>query len=192
MKFFINCKHWVIFSGAFVIPAILVLFGYYHFKFHLNISLFFYMIPLGIAVSQMFVYGWLWAVGGKLAKIVPADSSKDAAFKGLITVPFFMLVAFLVFWAIVPFAFPLSLPSSATLIYLFSTTAIFLQAFFILSFFYCFNFLANLMKRHDMMGEYVFFKEYIKEFILVELLPIGIWFIQPRITKMINEPQDWY
>jgi len=186
MKFLLDVKHWFIFLCAFIVPVLIELYGYYQLKVNTNLTFFFYIIPVGIAVMQIVVYGWLWVVGSKLEVVVPADSSKMAAYKGVIIVPFFTLVAFLVFWAIVPFLFSLKLPSSAEMLYLFMTGAVVIQCFFIISFLFCFYFLAIMLKQNEVM-DYVEFKESLKEFFLILFLPVGIWIIQPIVNKTLGK-----
>jgi len=187
MKFLLDVKHWFIFFCAFIVPALVILYGYYQVKVDVkNMTLWLYLIPIGIAIMQMVIYGWLWVVGSKLTDIVPVDSSKVAAYKGIIIVPFFTLVAILAFWVIIPFMFPLSKLSSADMMVLFTTGAVVIQGFFIISFLYCFYLLSILLKQNEVM-DYVDFKECFKEFFLILFLPVGIWFLQPVINKTLGK-----
>ena len=52
--------------------------------------------------------------------------------------------------------------------------------------FYCFYFAAKIIKTVELQKE-VGFKDFVGEFFLTWYFPIGVWFLQPKINKMIEE-----
>ncbi|OCX52831.1 hypothetical protein BEL04_00420 [Mucilaginibacter sp. PPCGB 2223] len=62
-----------------------------------------------------------------------------------------------------------------------------LHLFSIFCIFYCLYFVAKTLKTAEVQKE-VEFSDFAAEFFLIWFYPIGIWFIQPRINKLIQEP----
>jgi hypothetical protein len=142
------------------------------------------MIPIGIVVLQLVTYSWLWAIGTNFLHKIDFIKTNAGLFKTFIIIPIVALVLILVFWMFFTFRFSfLHIYSSVDIL----NTSLFsviipIQSVFVVSIMYCYYFVARTIKQYETKKKMTF-KEFYKEFILILLLPIGIWFLQPRINK---------
>ena len=54
---------------------------------------------------------------------------------------------------------------------------------------YCFYFTAKTIKTAELERK-VGFGDFVGEFLLLWFYPIGIWFLQPRVNKLIEKPTE--
>ena len=187
MKFFLYIKHWQIFTFIFLLPVLLFTGDFIYFKggsLNAYYSLF-YVMPLGIAISQATLYAWLWSVGTNLSQNVNKEELKSGLFKTLIILPVIILAIILIFWMFFTLRMHLFGKINSSTILISSLFVILpVQSFSSVSILYCFYYVANLLK-HNEVKKKVKFEDCFKEFILILLFPIGIWFLQPRINKLV-------
>ena len=127
-------------------------------------SVFWLSIFLGIPI-----YLWLWSIGTKLqTDKVKVNDMKLILFKISVIYPiaYFVFAIYYLFangWVVMPLHFAA----------MFSTL-------------YAMIFAAKTLKSAELKKD-AKISEYIGDFFLVWFFPIGIWILQPRIHKLINE-----
>ena len=181
MKILLAAKHWHIFLVSFLVPLLLIVCALWFGKY----SSWFYFVPLGIALSQVSLYSWLWAVGTNLSQFIEGKENNSFLFKALIIIPGSILILILTFCMFIAVKISLDVFSMANV---FMTSLFFIIPVlfvFQLSLLYCFFFVARLIKQYETKQKPKF-EEFFKEFILTLLLPIGIWFLQPKINRIIG------
>jgi len=186
MKYILYAKHWQIFLLAFLLPCLLISGGFFYFKIFSNLDVLFYMIPTGIVILQVSVYQWLWSVGTNLSKHVENEKVNASLFKTLIIIPVVILVLVLMFWLIL--SLKMSISGMYSLGGILISSLIFIlpiQCFFSIIAIYCFYFVARIIKQCETQQK-MEFENFFKEFVFVILLPIGIWFLQPKINEIIS------
>jgi len=188
MKFILHAKHWQIFLFVFLIPFSMIIGGYYYFKETFNMSFLLYMIALGIALAQISLYAWLWSVGSNLACNAESEKKRIGLFKALLSIPTVTLILIFVFGLVFPFLFDFGKPTNATVLLTFFGSIMFIvvpvQFVFVVSAVYCVFFVARTIKQCETKQKAVF-EDFYSEFILILFLPLGIWFLQPKINKLI-------
>lgn len=188
---FLNAKHWQIFLLIFIIPGIL----YAILMFNLfsealkpkqigleAFELFFNLFPVVIIFYSFILYGWYWSVvKGLTPKINSAIRPQlkwfnlSLLFPAIYTTVLAILIGF-IFPSIVGFA------ATSLSIILILIPIHFLA---IAGIFYCMYVVAKVIKMAELQRE-VNFGDFIGEFACIWILPIGIWFLQPKINELYN------
>jgi hypothetical protein len=187
MDRFLKAKHWQIFMVTFGIPLILELIL---IPFIIVSNDFRSMNILFPIITLFFVggfFGWFWSIGTGLQYKVPEGvKMKVKKFKTFLLIPLIYMVVILGFMG---FSFGGAMESGQeprggqiggiigliVLLHLFSMFCIF----------YCLYFVAKTFKTVELQRE-VTFSDFAGEFFLIWFFPIGIWIIQPKINKMIE------
>ena len=180
MDWFLRARHWQIFLLIFLVPVAIVLAGLIMVSHQLSTGILFYAIPVAIALSQVSYYGWMWAVGSKL---MPANGARVRLFRLFVFIPIVLIVLILVFWLSGATMFSLGSYSVVSVLYGSLLVVLPLQMANVLTMLYCFMFVARVIKEAG-SGRGAAFEDYFREFVLVALLPLGIWFLQPRVNKL--------
>ncbi len=147
--------------------------------------------PIVILVFVLVFLYWFWAVGiglnNKLSKKLKLHTSKFKLFLILIATYFITILAGISLF-INKWGNNIDINAYASN----RTISIMLALFFLLSMFimfclfFSFYFVAKILRTTELQ-EKVNFGDYAGEFLLIGLLfPIGIWFIQPRINRLVN------
>jgi len=192
MDIFLKAKHWQLFILNFAIPFALYMVGMlitiglaisHQFDdptFGFRMLPFFIIIGLISAIVQ---YGWTWSAGILLNKRLPEELKlntfffKICFFYPIVYVPALLIIIMTVIYPGIEF-FPLSL----LLLIPFHLFAIFCS-------FYCYYFVAKVIKTNE-IGGVAYVSDYIGEIFMIWFFFIGIWFLQPKINKMISEPDN--
>jgi len=129
-------------------------------------------------------FGWFWAVGVGLNKVIPLELK--------LNVKRFKLAFLLVMIAIFGWVyFMWSLMRSVTLVsqnnYNPAITGLMIPFMFLLIFavFYIYYFVAKTLRTAELQRS-INVGDYIGEFFLIYFFPIGIWFLQPKINKLVD------
>lgn len=120
-------------------------------------------------IFSFLIFFWLWDIGTKLTKELPENVKMNVKlFKFIMLYPLLYLV----------FAF----------FYLIIEHDVFLPLHFMAmgAFLYCMLFAAKAIKSIEMEKESSI-SDYMGDFFLIWFYPIGIWYLQPRIHKIINK-----
>ncbi len=189
----LKAKHWQLFLLIFGIPMI--------FQFILMGSMisgissgnnsnpelmfnYFKIFPLIMILFMGVFFGWFYSIGVGLDRKIPDELKlKVGRFKIFLLIP----VIYILFFSIIivtmmngmritggepnPAIFGLIVP-----LHLFSMFCIF----------YCLYFVSKTIKTAELQRK-VEFGDFAGEFFLIWFYPIGIWFIQPKINRMIEE-----
>lgn len=194
---FLKAKHWQLFLLTFGIPM-----GFQFIMMGSMISnigtstnsdptiMFNYMklFPIIMLVFMGIFFGWFWSVAIGLQSKVPENvKMKIKKFKVFFFIPMIYILLITLFMlismnglmtngtepggAIIGFLFAIIVP-----LHLFSMFCIFYSLYFV----------AKTFKTVELQRE-VSFSDFVGEFFLIWFFPIGIWFIQPKINKMIEK-----
>ncbi|MDQ6478131.1 hypothetical protein [Dyadobacter sp. LHD-138] len=185
MKLFLQLKHWQLFGLIFGFP---VVFQFFSTDIFINNTgsplLIGFSSALMIVVSIVY-FGWFYTLGTWLHKRLPAQVKLNLnRFKFCIFFPIgYMLVIFVAIGGAVTHVLPAAQFGFGVFmvilpVHLFAMTCIL----------YCFRFNAKALKSVEWM-EPVKFADYAGEFFLIWFFPLGGWFIQPRINKLLEDSQ---
>lgn len=157
------------FSCLFIQPDLIV----YYFQF------WFFLFAIGIINS----FAWVWAATIFIEKKIPsAIRPNDKMFKIC-----FWLPASYILWFVCFMLYSLSIQKVASRYPQLELKIIIVMAILsVCCIIYGLLFTAKIIKTAELQRNLKFY-EYINEFILMILLPIGLWFIQPRLNKIITD-----
>lgn len=170
----LNLKSWQIFGLIVIIPFLLILLGGILSK-TTEIITFSTIAILGATLTLMVTYyGWIFCAGVKLNKQVLSENKLNLSlFKSL------FILALILFIVINPIIKKTFVDDGLII-----TRINGLLAF--ISFLYCIYFvtksLRNIEKERNIKSGNIFL-----DFILIWILPIGIWTIQPRISRIFAD-----
>ena len=177
MKTFLQLKHWHVFfliSGipiVFLIIAKVILITSDNQTTRMTLN---YIPFINIIFTTAF-FGWLYIIATALHSKLP-DSVKMnlTRYKIFFFLPLF---SFLWFLCVEIASYGQLFPPGTVLIilplYLFSISCLFYNLFFV----------SKTLKSVELQRQ-VTFRDYARDFFLLCLFPIGVWFIQSRINKM--------
>ena len=195
MNLFLRAKHWQIFLLTFGIPFV--------FQIFMMVSIFssiardhdpaaflnyFRFFPLIMILFTGSLLGWQYSVAVGLQKFVPADvKMKVTKFK----IFFFIPVTYLcLIMAFVTYLFTGHIPtrSGPPDPIFFSVFAIIfpIHLFSMFCLFYCLYFVAKTYKTVELQRA-VIFSDFVGEFFMTWFIFVGIWIMQPKINKMVEE-----
>lgn len=130
------------------------------------------VLVLPTLLMGVLFFGWLWSVSSACFKALPAElkSSPRPMQAGLIYAILYLVFSGLFFFG------PGEQPSGyVILMHLLAMTAIF----------YSLGFTAKQLVKLE-QGKYVSFFSYSGSFFLFWFFPIGVWFIQPKVNKLLG------
>ena len=198
---FLKAKHWQLFLLTFALPLFFyfLIMGFMVFDLvnqtipdpttMLNYMKYF---PLIMMLSMAVTFGWIWSVTIGLQNKVPENVTiKTTKFKIFFFISLAYTLLFLIFFNItinelialdfesdfepdfgfIPGLFLLMFP---------------LHLFAIFCIFYTYYLMAKTYKTVELQRN-VTFDDFVGEFFLIMFYPIGVWFIQPKINKMIDK-----
>ncbi|MEE4256076.1 MAG: hypothetical protein V2I47_03480 [Bacteroidales bacterium] len=191
MELFLKAKHWQLFLFNFAIPFFLFLLG---IVFMIGVAASrqfndpdfpFLMIPFFVGIGLLasaVQYLWTWAAGINLNKRLPEELRLNTTlFKVCFFYPIFFALFFILLFLISIYPEP-----GFKLIYL---LLIPFHLFSVFCSFYCYYFVARVIKTNE-MDRYTSISDYIAEIFMVWFFFIGIWFLQPKINKIISESDN--
>jgi len=188
----LRAKHWQLFMIVFVIPMVFYvgIMGLMIANIandtpdpSIIISYFPFFLLLMIFTGSV-QFGWFWAVGVGLNKVIPPELKLNVKRFKLA----FLLVVIAIFgWVY----FMWSLMRSVTLVsqnnYNPAITGLMIPCMFLLivAVFYIYYFVAKTLRTAELKRA-INVGDYIGEFFLIYFFPIGIWFLQPKINKLVD------
>jgi hypothetical protein len=187
MKIFLKAKHWQIFLVTIGLPILIEIITMPFIILGNNPMLLMSIMPLMMLFFMGGFFGWLWAVANGLQYKVPGEiKMKVKKFKIFFFIP---LVYFILIFGFMSFEFQGFMTNesepSVSLIGLLIGIIIPLHLFSMFCIFYSLYFTAKTFKTVELQRE-VTFSDFAGEFFMIWLFPIGIWIIQPKINKMIE------
>jgi len=194
---FLKAKHWQLFLLMVAIPVVLqfVLMGKMVADFATQsppdpVIMLGYMkfIPVVGILCIAVLFGWLWSVAVGLQNKVPVSvTMKVKKFKLFFTFPLVYMLAFLAFFSAIMSSLEANNPEpGSALVGSIFAVVVPLHLFAMFCFLYTFYFVAKTFKTVELQRE-VTFGDFAGEFFLLWFYPIGIWILQPKINKMIEE-----
>ena len=194
---FLKAKHWQLFLLTFGIPIILqiILMGSMISNFATNtipdpkiMSNYMKFFPMIMVLFMVIFFGWFWSVAIGLQNKVPKNvTMKVKKFKVFFFIPMVYMVFILLFMA---FAINELISNSGELnvVFIGSMVAVIvpLHLFSMFCIFYTLYFVAKAFKTVELQRE-VKFSDFAGDFFMIWFYPIGIWIIQPKINKFVEE-----
>jgi len=183
MKKLLKAKHWQIFMLTIGLPLILEIILIPFIIIGDNPMVIIKIMPIMMIFFLGGFFGWLWAMGINLQEKLPDDLKlKVHRFKVFLLIPIIYFVVFFVFLD--------SVMSGAIEIGTGPNPAIFglivpFHLFAIYCIFYCLYFVSRIFKTVELQRK-VTFSDFSREFFMIWFFPFGIWIIQPRINKIIE------
>lgn len=193
---FLKAKHWQLFLLIFGIPmlfqVVLMITMFANIgsgnnpdiSFMLNFMLFFPIMMILVIATQ---FGWFWSMAIGLQSKVPENVKMNIKkFKIFFFIPLIYLVLVSIFIGVVTSGMIESgkAPSFGLIMSL-VVIVIPLHLFSMFCIFYSLYFVAKTYKTVELQRE-ASFSDFAGEFFMIWFYPIGIWIIQPRINKMIE------
>jgi hypothetical protein len=145
-------------------------------------AIMFATFPLSMILFMGVFFGWLYALGANLNKKLP-----NAVKMSLIKFQWFIFIPLVYMTFICVFIFGLFKHISGGGQPNLSIFAIIvpLHLFSMYCIFYCLYFVAKSLKAVELQRT-VTFDDYAGEFFLIWFFPIGVWILQPRINKILD------
>lgn len=187
MKFFLQIKHWQLFTLIIGIPVAIEFFsGVFVFSaddLSSGIERLLKIFPILILLYAGFLFGWLWSVGVFLSKKLADDTSMPTSlFKGALIIPTIYILFICWFVGRLMWSNEMSELFIAENIGLILTAHI--MSMICILFVLYFN--AKALKSVELQSR-ARLGDYVGEFFLFWFFPIGLWFLQPRINKLLEE-----
>jgi hypothetical protein len=202
MERFLKSKHWQIFLLQVGLPIVLTIIMIisvaiiaisHRYESEPPSELFrvigiFYPLIMIVSVGSLLV--WQWSVGIGLQRFIPEHAKmRIKLFKACIIVPaIYFGILLIIVWTVM-----MSLPDDPSRfrpnpIYLILLILIIpMHLFTIFSMFHNMVFVAKAIKTAELQRPLTF-GDYALEFVMTWFLFVGIWFLQPRVNKLVNEP----
>ncbi len=190
--FVLKAKHWQVFLVLFAVPYFLQLMIIPSDIEPENLQKYvIMMIPFALyyLISNL---TWYWAVGiGLLKKTTEEKAPKSILFK--ISIIGVIMIYVSVFAVMIRLFDIITQILNETVepekILPIAGILLILMLMLLIGFIYMFVFTARSIYTAETQ-EKAKFKNYIAEFILVWFLPVGVWFLQPRINKIVREDNE--
>jgi hypothetical protein len=194
---FLKAKHWQLFILTFGIPIffqiIMMVIMFSNLATNSNPDpekMFKYLkfSPIILVLFMGIFFGWFWSVAIGLQKKVPEKvTMKVKKFKIFFFIPMFYMLCYMIFMSYTMNGLinSGSEPNSGLLGGIFAII-IPLHLFSMFCIFYTLYFVAKTFKTVELQRE-VKFSDFAGEFFLIWFYPIGVWIIQPKINKFIEE-----
>ena len=144
-----------------------------------------YVAPVITLIGYGSLFIWYWTVGVNIFQKLPQGVGMHVArFKVLLLVSFCLLILTFCLQFLIPDA--LSGDQPADWLFLLFIPQILAMPCIL----YCIYFIAKSFKASE-INRPVTFSDYSGEFWMILFLPIGIWFLQPRIKNLFEESQEY-
>ncbi len=185
---FLNAKHWQLFLFTFGIPLLfqIVIMGSILISILSesmpNPSVLFSFVtvfPIMMFLFAGVLFGWFWSVAiGLQSKLPEGITMNITMFKTLLFIPLAYIVLFSIFFLV---SVPVFIDNPLTFLVLIP-----LHLLSMFCMFYTLYFVAKTIKTVELQRE-VSFSDFAGEFFMIWFYPFGIWVLQPKINKMVEE-----
>jgi len=194
---FLKAKHWQLFLLTFGFPIIFqfILMGSMFANLSTNTNpdpekILNYMkyFPIIMVLFMAIFFGWYWSVAIGLQKKVPENViMKVKKFKIFFFIPIVYMLCFMIFmtFAMDELISNRREPNVGIIVSMFAVIVP-LHLFSMFCIFYSLYFVAKTFKTVELQRE-VKFSDFAGEFFMIWFYPVGIWIIQPRINKFLEE-----
>lgn len=194
---FLRAKHWQLFVPLIVIPFVIMMVFAITIAFFLvtntpkgpeDIIWIFYYFPVIAIICGFIQFAWFWNVITKLSRLVSQVKFPMRRIKLFFFIPiiYFCILPFFIAFAVKtttsshqsPDAI-LELATLGILVFIFH----FFSIFCILHTIY---FSAKVIRSAELQTN-ARFSTFVGDFFLIWIFPVGIWFVQPRINKLVEK-----
>lgn len=193
----LKAKHWQLFLLTFAIPLILQvttiisIFSNIATETHPDPEkLFNYMkiFPVIMVLFTSVLFSWHWSVAIGLQSKVPINvTMKTRKFKIFFFIPLIYIALLIIFFSVsADDFFTLNEHQSLGLIVGLFFVIFPLHLFSVFCMFYTLYFVAKVFKTVELQRE-VKFTDFAGEFFMIWFYPFGIWILQPKINRMIEQ-----
>ncbi len=201
INLFLRAKHWQLFIFILGIPLIFQLYLMNSMFSELTtgdpedltfIADFMKYYPIVMILVMGVLFGWMWSISMGLRSKIPVEIRPET---GLFKIFFFIPLVYLVgitylaskfIGGFMELAASNTPPDIDPSIFNMATFIVPLHLFSIFCIFYCFYFTAKTFKTAELQKS-VSFNDFVGEFFLVWFSPIGVWILQPKVNKMVDE-----
>jgi len=195
---FLRAKHWQIFVPLLVIPFITMIIFSMIVAFVIITDTperpedgiwVAYFMPLIILICSLVQFGWFWSVLTKLGALIPHEVRmpiKRMKLFFFIPLIYFCLIPLFVAFVITNVAVAEHHPSAMIQVAVVGIFIFFLHLFSIFCIFHTIYFAAKTIRSAELQRNTTF-SDFTGDFFLIWFFPVGVWFIQPRINKLIQE-----
>ncbi|WP_191858943.1 hypothetical protein [Hanstruepera ponticola] len=193
---FLNAKHWQLFTLMFGIPILLQIIAMTSMFVNidgngnpdptgmLNMMKIF---PIIMLLYVGLFFGWFWSIGIGLQKYIPNDiNMKTKKFKIFFFIPLIYILFFLTIIGTTFYGISSGNNAVGGIVGKMLFIVIPMHLFSMFCMFYLLYFVSKTIKTTELERN-VTFSDFIGEFFMIWFFPIGIWFIQPRLNKIVNE-----
>jgi hypothetical protein len=144
--------------------------------------------PVLMLIFMGVLFGWFWSVAVGLQKKVPENvTMKVKKFKVFFFIPMIYIIILMIFFTVSTNGLFESGYRPNTELFGRLFALIFpIHLFSMFCIFYSLYFVAKTFKTVELQRE-VKFGDFAGEFFMIWFYPIGVWIIQPKINKMIEE-----
>jgi hypothetical protein len=187
---FLKAKHWQIFMITFGLPIILEIIAMPFMIIGNNPMVIMKIMPIMMVFFIGGFFGWFWAIATGLQNKVPTGvKMKVKKFKLFFFIP---LIYIILIFGFMGFAFGGILENgqqpSGGMIGGLVGIIVPLHLFSMFCIFYCLYFVSKTFKTVELQRE-VTFSDFAGEFFMIWFFPIGVWIVQPKINKMIENKE---
>ena len=187
---FLKAKHWQIFMLTFGLPIILEIIAMPFMIIGNNPMVIMKIMPIMMIFFIVGFFGWFWAIAIGLQNKVPTGiKMKVKKFKVFFLIP---LIYIILIFGFMGFAFGGILENgqqpSGGMIGGLVGIIVPLHLFSMFCIFYCLYFVSKTFKTVELQRE-VTFSDFAGDFFMIWFFPIGVWIVQPKINKMIENKE---
>lgn len=185
---FLKAEHWQIFIITFGLPFLIQIILMPTIFIGNDPRIMMAVFPIIMIIFIAGLFGWFWSVGVGLQRKVPSGViMKVKKFKIFFFVPLIYMLFLLIFMGSL-FGSVLDKGNEPSVAFVGGIFAVIfpLHLFSMFCIFYSLYFVAKTFKTVELQRE-VSFSDFAGEFFMIWFFPIGIWIVQPKINKMIEE-----
>ena len=197
INLFLKAKHWHLFVSTVGLIFIFQFFIMFHImtqvvsnpdSFNPRMNDIFLFPMIFMLIVGFIIFGWIWSLAVGLQKKLPENATmKVRKFKIFFVIPIVYMFLFMGYMFLFNNFIDASIGSGVNPVIMFASFALIfpIHLFAMFCIFYCMYFAAKTIKTVELQKE-VTFNDFAGDFFMIWFFPIGVWFIQPRINKIIQ------
>ncbi len=195
---FLRAKHWQLFIPVIAVPfvtmiilAIIAAFAITRLEMYgdnpENFLWMFYLLPVFFILGVFVQFAWSWNIFTKLSKLIPGHVRipiRRAKLLFAVPILYFFLLPFYIIFVIKTVLY-----EDVNNFFTIAVLGIFILLLHLFSIFcilHTIYFSAKVVRSAELQTN-ARFSTFVGDFFLIWIFPVGIWFIQPRINKLIEK-----
>jgi hypothetical protein len=180
MEFLLKLKHWQLFILTWGIPILLNL------MLVVDPTMIFQLFPVMMITFMFGLFGWIYAIGTVLHQKLPGNVNLNlTSFKIFLLIP---VAYILIIISVLIFGSEISLEADSpwqTISWILIPVVLIVHFASMVLIFLSLRFGAKVFRSVE-LGRLARFSDYGAEFFLIWFSPIGIWILQPRLNKLVD------